>query len=53
MRALVMGIGAIVFVAGVFLWCGNVFRFFPTFPLVGYVTALIGAGIYGAGKKMD
>lgn len=53
MKALLMGLGGVVFAAGVFLWCGNVFQFCPTFPFVGYVTALIGAGIYGAGKKMD
>src|SRR5262245_23930298 len=33
MRTLVIAFGAIVFVAGVFLWCGNVFGFFRTFPL--------------------
>ena len=52
MRVAVIGAGAIVFAAGVFLWCGNVFGFFPTFPLAGYVTAVVGGFIYKAGKKM-
>jgi hypothetical protein len=49
----VMVLGGVVFAAGVFLWCGNVFGFFPTFPLVGYLTALAGFFIYRAGKKMN
>ena len=53
MRNLVIGLGAVIFVAGVFLWCGNVFGFFVTFPFAGYVTALIGAGAYKAGQKMS
>ena len=52
MRVLVIVAGAIVFVAGVFLWCGNVFGFFPTFPLVGYLTAALGVVIYKAGTKI-
>ena len=42
-------IGAIVFAGGVFLWCGNVFGFFPTFPLVGYLTAIAGGALYRKG----
>jgi hypothetical protein len=53
MRTLVIAAGAIVFIAGVFLWCGNVFFFFQTFPLVGYLTAAAGAVIYKAGTKMN
>ena len=53
MRTFVIVAGAIVFVAGVFLWCGNVFGFFPTFPLVGYLTAALGVVIYKAGSKMN
>jgi len=52
MRNLVIVLGAIIFVAGVFLWCGNVFRFFPTFPFVGYGTAFVGGLIFKAGQKM-
>ncbi len=50
---LVMVLGGIVFAAGVFLWCGNVFGFFPTLPLVGYGTAVVGAITYRTGKKMN
>ena len=53
MKKLVIALGAIVFAAGVFLWCGNVFGFFPTFPFVGYLTAVVGAIIFKAGKKMQ
>ena len=53
MKPVVIGAGAVVFVAGVFLWCGNVFGFFPTFPFVGYGTAILGAFIFKAGKKMQ
>ena len=53
MRNLIVALGAIIFVAGVFLWCGNVFRFFVTFPFAGYVTALIGGATYKAGQKMS
>ena len=52
MGAAAMGLGGLVFVAGVFLWCGNVFGFFPTFPMVGYITAAVGAMIFGWGRKM-
>ncbi len=52
MRTLVIGLGAVIFVAGAFLWCGNVFGFFVTFPFAGYATALLGAGTYKAGQKM-
>ncbi len=46
-------LGGFLFVAGVFLWCGNVFRFFPTFPFVGYITAIIGGAIWRFGAEMD
>ena len=39
-------LGGIIFAAGIFLWCGNVFGFFPTFPLVGYLTMMAGGGLY-------
>jgi hypothetical protein len=35
-------LGFIIIAAGVFLWCGNGFRFFPTFPLAGYLTMVVG-----------
>ena len=53
MRALIIALGAIVFVAGVFLWCGNVFGFFRAFPFAGYLTLIIGGVIYKAGQKMN
>jgi len=53
MRTLVIALGVIVFVAGVFLWCGNVFGFFRTFPFAGYLTLVVGGVVYKAGKKMN
>ena len=52
MRNLVIALGALIFVAGAFLWCGNVFGFFVTFPFAGYLTLLIGGATYKAGQKM-
>lgn len=46
-----MAVGAVVFVAGVFLFMGNVIGFFPTVPLAGYITILIGGGIFSWGKS--
>lgn len=43
-------IGVLVVAAGIFLWVGNVSRLFPTFPLAGYVTIVIGGIIVRAGK---
>jgi hypothetical protein len=45
-------IGIIVFAIGIFLWCGNVFRFFPTFPLAGYLTMVVGGVIIKKGASM-
>lgn len=47
-----MGLGGLVVAVGVFLFAGNVIGFFPTVPLAGYLTILVGAGIFGWGKKM-
>ncbi len=44
--------GGIVCVVGAFLWLGNVFRFFPTFPFAGYITFLVGGAIWRAGASM-
>jgi hypothetical protein len=44
-------LGGLIFVAGVFLWCGNVFGFFPTFPMVGYLTAAFGGWIMKSGSS--
>lgn len=43
-------IGGIVFILGVFFWCGNVFGFFHTFPLCGYIVMVIGGAIWKKGK---
>jgi hypothetical protein len=43
-------VGDVVFAIGVVLWCGNIFRFFPTFPLAGYLTMVVGGVIFRAGK---
>jgi hypothetical protein len=44
-------LGGAVIGLGAFLWCGNVFGFFPTFPLVGYLTMVAGGAIMKFGKK--
>ncbi len=46
-------VGGLVVVLGAFLWCGNVFGFFPTFPMVGYITMAIGGAIWRFGSAMD
>ncbi|HWX18709.1 MAG TPA: hypothetical protein VN578_02270 [Candidatus Binatia bacterium] len=53
MRNLVIALGALIFVAGAFFWCGNVFGFFVTFPFAGYLTLLLGGAIFKAGQKMS
>lgn len=44
-------IGFLVFVLGASLWCGNVFRFFPTIPFAGYLTMLVGGMMLKSGNK--
>lgn len=46
-------LGGLIFLAGAFFWCGNVFGFYPTFPGVGYITMAIGGGVWRAGLAMD
>ena len=53
MRNVVIGLGALIFAAGVVLWCGNVFGFLRTFPFAGYLTAIAGVFVFKAGKKMN
>src|SRR3974377_1065684 len=43
--------GVLVIALGIFLWIGNVSRMFPTIPLAGYITIVIGGVIYRAGNK--
>src|SRR5580658_4135209 len=40
------GVGGVIFALGVFLFCGNVFRFFPTAPFAGYITMAIGGALF-------
>ena len=47
------GVGGLIFVAGVILWCGNMFRFFPTFPFAGYITMAVGGAIFGYAQKQS
>lgn len=42
-------VGLIIAVVGGFLWFGNVLGFFPTFPLAGYLTIVVGSAIYKKG----
>ncbi|MDB5289303.1 MAG: hypothetical protein JWL69_544 [Phycisphaerales bacterium] len=42
--------GGLIVAAGIFLWCGNVFGFFRTFPLAGYLTIVIGGVVMKAGS---
>jgi hypothetical protein len=42
-------VGGVVVALGAFLWCGNVFGFFHTFPLAGYGTMVIGGIIMKKG----
>lgn len=44
-------IGGVIIAVGAFLWCGNVFGFFHTFPLAGYLTMAGGAFVMKMGKK--
>ncbi len=42
-------VGGVVFVAGAFIWCGNVFGFFRTMPFLGWIIMLVGGAIFKAG----
>ncbi len=44
-------LGYVVIALGALIWCGNVFHFFPTFPLAGYITMFVGGIIVKKGKK--
>lgn len=39
-------LGAIIFIAGLFLFLGNIIGFFRTFPGVGYITMALGGFLY-------
>lgn len=49
---LVQIIGCIVVAVGGFLWLGNKFGFFPTFPFAGYLTIITGLAIISWGTSM-
>jgi hypothetical protein len=42
-------LGGVIFAAGIGLFIGNVSHVFPTFPLAGWVTMLIGGAIMRTG----
>lgn len=42
-------VGMIIIAIGAVIWCGNVFHFFPTFPLAGYITMAVGGFIMKKG----
>jgi hypothetical protein len=46
-------VGGLVCLGGAFLWLGNVLGFFPTVPMVGYITICIGAAICRFAATMD
>lgn len=48
-----MIVGGIIIVVGAFLWGGNTFGYFPTFPLVGYLTMLVGGALVGLDRGGD
>ena len=48
-----MYVGGAIFVVGAFLWGGNVLGYFPTFPLVGYLTMLAGGALIGLDRGGD
>ena len=52
MKTLVIILGALIFLGGVFLFLGNIIGFFRTFPLAGYGTMVIGGAVYRMGSKM-
>jgi hypothetical protein len=43
-------VGAIIFVIGAVIWCGNVFGFMPTVPLLGWGVMFVGGAIWKKGK---
>lgn len=46
-------VGGLIFAAGLFLFFGNIARFFPTFPGAGYITIAIGGAIFRWGQTKD
>lgn len=44
-------LGGVIVGVGAVLWCGNVFGFFHTFPLAGYLTMAAGGAVMKVGKK--
>jgi hypothetical protein len=48
---LVMGLGGLVFIIGLGLFIGNITRLFPTVPLAGFITMMVGGFIYRWGSR--
>ncbi|HEY7090689.1 MAG TPA: hypothetical protein VH518_21510 [Tepidisphaeraceae bacterium] len=46
-------VGAIVLLLGLFLFIGNVTSIFPTFPLAGYLTVVIGGAMCRVGRTQQ
>jgi hypothetical protein len=44
-------LGVVIIVAGAFLFIGNVTRIFPTFPLAGWATILVGGIVMRAERN--
>jgi hypothetical protein len=44
-------IGVLILLGGAFLWCGNVFGFFPTFPGAGYIGLILGGILMKVGSS--
>lgn len=44
-------IGVIILLIGGFLWCGNMFGFFPTFPGAGWIGLLLGGFLMKVGSN--
>ena len=51
MHFALMGVGGIIFVAGVGLFLGNMTGMFVSFPYAGYITMLVGGAIAGVGWR--
>jgi hypothetical protein len=44
-------VGMIVIGIGALIWCGNVFHFMPTIPLLGWGIMFVGGMIMRSGSK--
>ncbi|MGD2247590.1 MAG: hypothetical protein PVF58_04230 [Candidatus Methanofastidiosia archaeon] len=44
-------LAVIVFIIGIFLAIGNIFRVFPTFPFAGFLVCIFASILFRAGKR--